>query len=203
MSIIAIPQTDYIFDSWTENGSQVSTDANYSFIVSSDRNLVANFITTVTYTVSVEANPSNGGLTSGEGVYTGGENCNLIAITQVGYEFANWTEAGIIISKDANYSFVVIKDLNVVANFETSSITESTQLKISLYPNPTTGKLQLETDIIGDYNIEITNIAGQIVYSEELKTTEAVINISDKQAGIYFVKISTEDKQSVMKVVKH
>ncbi len=86
---------------------------------------------------------------------------------------------------------------------EPSSITESTQLKISLYPNPTTGKLQLETDIIGDYNIEITNIAGQIVHSEELKTKEAIINISDKQAGIYFIKISTEGKHSVMKVVKH
>ena len=34
----------YCFDNWTENGDTVSMDVSYSFIVTGDRNLVANFV---------------------------------------------------------------------------------------------------------------------------------------------------------------
>ena len=34
----------YTFANWTENGNVVSTEANYSFIVNGNRNLVANFV---------------------------------------------------------------------------------------------------------------------------------------------------------------
>jgi hypothetical protein len=41
--VTATPNTDYYFVKWTENGTVVSTDANYTFTVTSDRDLVANF----------------------------------------------------------------------------------------------------------------------------------------------------------------
>ena len=41
--VTATPNEGYFFESWTENGEVVSTDATYSFIVTGDRNLVANF----------------------------------------------------------------------------------------------------------------------------------------------------------------
>ena len=43
-TLTAIPNADYIFLNWTENGKVVSTDAEYSFEVETDRNLTANFI---------------------------------------------------------------------------------------------------------------------------------------------------------------
>ena len=42
-SVLAIPNTNYYFDNWTENGTVVSTNATYTFIVDADRTLVANF----------------------------------------------------------------------------------------------------------------------------------------------------------------
>ena len=42
-TLIAIPNVGYTFVNWKENGEVVSTDATYSFTVSEDRNLVANF----------------------------------------------------------------------------------------------------------------------------------------------------------------
>ncbi len=42
-TVTATPNQGYFFESWTENGEVVSTDATYSFIVTGDRNLVANF----------------------------------------------------------------------------------------------------------------------------------------------------------------
>ena len=44
----------YNFVNWTENGTAVSTDLNYTFTVTADRNLVANFeLATVTQTVTL------------------------------------------------------------------------------------------------------------------------------------------------------
>ena len=45
-TLAATPNEGYIFVNWTENGEEVSTDASYSFTVTSNRNLVANFTET-------------------------------------------------------------------------------------------------------------------------------------------------------------
>ena len=42
--LTAIPNDGYYFVNWTEDGTVVSYDINYSFTVSGDRNLVANFV---------------------------------------------------------------------------------------------------------------------------------------------------------------
>ena len=42
-TLTATPNEGYAFTHWTENGEVVSTDATYSFTVTGDRNLVANF----------------------------------------------------------------------------------------------------------------------------------------------------------------
>lgn len=43
VSLTATPAEGYTFVNWTENDEEVSTDATYSFTVTSDRTLVANF----------------------------------------------------------------------------------------------------------------------------------------------------------------
>ena len=43
-TLTATPNEGYVFNNWTENGTVVSTDASYSFTVTSDRTLVANFM---------------------------------------------------------------------------------------------------------------------------------------------------------------
>ena len=42
-TVTATANSGYTFANWTENGTSVSTDANYTFTVSGDRTLVANF----------------------------------------------------------------------------------------------------------------------------------------------------------------
>ncbi|MBR1513912.1 MAG: hypothetical protein IJ622_06450, partial [Bacteroidales bacterium] len=54
-TVTATANTGYQFVNWTENGTVVSTDANYSFTVTSDRDLVANFGETVTQSVTLAA----------------------------------------------------------------------------------------------------------------------------------------------------
>ncbi len=118
-TVTATANTGYTFLKWTENGSQVSTNANYTFTVSGNRTLVAQF-QAQSYTISVSANPSNGGMVSGGGSYNYGQTCTVAASANSGYEFTNWTEGGSVVSSNASYSFTVSGNRTLVANFETS-----------------------------------------------------------------------------------
>ncbi len=70
-----------------------------------------------TFNVSVSANPTEGGTVSGVGTYSQGQTCTLTATANEGYEFVNWTENGEVVSTEAEYTFIVTGDRNLVANF--------------------------------------------------------------------------------------
>ena len=47
-----------------------------------------------------------------------GENCTVTATANEGYAFVNWTENGVEVSTEPDYSFVVTSNRDLVANFE-------------------------------------------------------------------------------------
>ena len=121
-TVTATPNAGYTFINWTENGEEVSTDASYTFIVTSNRYLMANFEEQAqSYTISVSANPSNGGTVTGDGIYQQGQPCTIHATANAGYIFTNWTENGNVVSNDASFTFTVTGDHNFVANFDIQS----------------------------------------------------------------------------------
>lgn len=121
-SLTATANAGYTFVNWTENGTQVSTDANYTFTVNGNRNLVANFqAQTQQYTISVTASPSNGGNVTGGGTFNQGQSCIVHATANSGYTFINWTENGTQVSTNANYTFTVTGNRNLVAHFTAQS----------------------------------------------------------------------------------
>ncbi len=118
-TVTATANSDYTFTSWSENGTVVSTNASYTFTVTGNRTLVANFTANpVNYNINVSANPSNGGSVSGGGSYQEGSNCTVTATANSGYTFSYWTENGTMVSTNASYTFTVTGNRNLVANFE-------------------------------------------------------------------------------------
>jgi hypothetical protein len=94
-TLTATPNPGYGFVSWTENGTVVSTDAAYSFAVTSNRYLVANF--GLRRNIFATANPT-----------AGGEITSSASVQQVAfYDFedgqipSNW-------SNDATYPWTVV-----------------------------------------------------------------------------------------------
>ncbi|MBO6024723.1 MAG: T9SS type A sorting domain-containing protein [Bacteroidales bacterium] len=133
-TVTATPNSGYTFINWTENGSQVSTNASYAFTVTSSRNLTANFqAQPQNYTINVSANPSNGGNVTGGGSYQQGQSCTVTATPNAGYDFTNWTENGEVVSPDANYTFIVNGNRTLVANFTQQQFT------ITATANPSDG----------------------------------------------------------------
>jgi len=121
-TVTATPANGYTFLRWTENGNQVSTNASYTFTVTSNRTLVAQF-QQQSYTISVSANPSNGGTVTGGGAFHYGDNCTVSATAANGYTFTNWTEGSNVVSTNASYSFTVTGNRTLVAHFTAQSYT--------------------------------------------------------------------------------
>lgn len=73
---------------------------------------------------------------------------------------------------------------------------------IGVYPNPTNGLLTI--DLSGTYQqgtIQILNMAGQVVYTHPQPSTGKVNLQVDLPTGAYFVKVSDNHQQSIVKVV--
>ena len=114
-SLVANPATNSAFVNWTENGAVVSSTANYSFVVTSNRTLVANFA--AGSAISTAAFPTSGGSTTGGGSYINGASATVTASTNTNYKFMNWTENGTVVSSSKSYTFTVSSNRALVANF--------------------------------------------------------------------------------------
>ena len=123
-TVSAVANSGYSFTNWTENGTVVSTNRTYTFTVTGNRTLVANFqAQPQQYTINVSANPSNGGTVQGGGTYNQGQSCTVTATANNGYTFNNWTENGNVVSNNASYTFNVTGNRTLVANFQAQTYT--------------------------------------------------------------------------------
>ncbi len=115
-TVIATPSEGYTFADWTEGISTVSISSNYTFTVEGDRTLVANF-TPANYTISTRSSPSVGGTTSGGGLKAYNSSCTVVATTNIGYAFSSWTIGDSVVSTSPSYTFSVMGNAMLVANF--------------------------------------------------------------------------------------
>jgi uncharacterized repeat protein (TIGR02543 family) len=133
-TVSATANNGFTFTNWTENGNVISTNANYTFTVTGNRTLVANFqAQPQNYTISVSANPNNGGNVTGGGTYQQGQSCTVLASANDDFSFTNWTENDNVVSTNANYTFTVTDNRTLVANFQPQTYT------ITAIADPTNG----------------------------------------------------------------
>ena len=75
--------------------------------------------------------------------------------------------------------------------------------KISLYPNPSKGEFELKLNHNGSVVIQVVNIVGVIIYSEQSTIsgkTIMPIDLKGFEDGIYFVTIKTDENTYVKKL---
>jgi hypothetical protein len=89
--------------SWTQNGVIVSTDENFNFTVSGNRDLVANYA--LGKRLDLLADPKTAGSVTGAGVYEPGAPITVSAEARPGYIFIGWRENDVYVSNDADYTF--------------------------------------------------------------------------------------------------
>jgi Divergent InlB B-repeat domain len=109
--LIATPNPGYAFANWIENGTVVSTNPNYTFTVTNDRTLVANF--SAGSLITVASSPIDGGTSEGRGSFVNGSSVTVQAQAAANYAFVNWTENDVPVSTNASYTFT---NLGIVFN---------------------------------------------------------------------------------------
>ena len=123
----ATPFEGYEFVNWTIEGAEISTDATFTYTVTADVTLVANF-KIKEYVVNVYPNmPEYGEVNvSGlieDGVVKHGTTLDLLATPKSGYHFVCWQIGGVEYSKDNPLSYEVLDDVNIVAVFQSNTTT--------------------------------------------------------------------------------
>ncbi len=82
---------------------------------------------------------------------------------------------------------IIINELNNGNNFE-------------IYPNPNNGIFTIDSkDVI--QKIEVTNIAGQTLFSETTSEKTHQLHLNHFSQGIYFIKVSYQDGLTITKKV--
>jgi CUB domain/Divergent InlB B-repeat domain/Secretion system C-terminal sorting domain len=92
-----------------------------------------------TYTLTLNANPVAGGTVIGGGSYTSGQNVRARAIPAAGWNFVNWTESGNIVSSDTGYSFNLMGNRTLTANFAQVQMATVSTISFPLAGGTTSG----------------------------------------------------------------
>jgi hypothetical protein len=194
----ATTNVGYNFINWTENGVEVSASASYTFTVSANRTLVANYeVQTVKINVTVD--PIGGGLVTGGGTYNYGEQVTLSITPAEFFTFLNWTENGVVVSEEPTFTFQATENRDLVVHLlNTQGIAENA-IQAMVYPNPTKGDVTVECE--GLSHVRIVNAYGQTVYNADLEGDQTRIDLSQMAKGIYMMHIEAAEGQTVKKIV--
>ena len=95
-----------------------------------------------------------------------------------------------------------------VKSDDSQSITEviSNEIQFRVYPNPSNGNFTLEaiTDLAKDFNLEIYNMNGQLVYSQIFGNATIIrenLNIESFAKGLYFLNLKGDNFNEQLKLV--
>ncbi len=200
-TLTATEANGYNFVNWTKDNEVVSTEASFSFTVTANANYVANFEESITYEIVVIANPEDYGTVTGGGLYVEGEICTVTATPTSGHMFLNWTENGEIVSDEAEYSFVVIGNRELVANFDYDGVGELDGITFVVYPNPATDKIMIESSEFVN-RCEIYTVNGVLILTMYECTEHFEVNIDNYVAGSYIVRLFTDNGVQMKQFIK-
>ncbi len=126
---------------------------------------------------------------------------------------SNWAIPGetnnfIMVSTPGNYAVIVTRgscvDTSECVNFNPASLSENTLINyFEVYPNPANSVIKInniENKTIS--GISILDISGKMVYNK-VNIESNVVNIEQLDAGVYFIRIKTNEATFNIKFVKN
>jgi hypothetical protein len=100
----------------------------------------------------------------------------------------------------ATQTYLFFDTLNISSVLSTNNFLAS---KLSVYPNPATNVINISSTINTTINkVEMTDLNGRVVMTQNVNATSGQIAIADLATGVYMMKISTDQGTAVKKIVK-
>lgn len=144
-----------------------------------------------------------------------GQSATLSATTTASsYSWSNGANTiSTVVTPTANASYVLTVSNGTCSSSTSVSVAVSSCIGvqelsangISIYPNPTTDKLNIDinTDLVNNAKISIVDALGKLVISETLTSEKTVIRTTNLDTGIYFVRIISNNTEiRVEKLIK-
>ena len=106
---------------------------------------------------------------------------------------------------DANNNlFVCDSGNNKIRKITTALASSNFDLnnKLTVYPNPTTGILNIDLKDLKTTSVELYDLNGCLLTSQKTETINSALNISDLSTGIYLLKVATENGSITKRIVK-
>jgi hypothetical protein len=148
-------------------------------------------------------------------------NGSLLYATPNNYPYYQWYKSATIVpGADHDSLWVSAKGVYKVYVTDTDGCSNFAQVVISVlgvnnlavdnemnvYPNPTSGAIQLvfNGQQPGDYELQLSNILGQTVYTENVHlsgTYNSSLNLANYGKGIYFLSLTGTNSRTVKKIV--
>lgn len=186
------PAYGYTFDGWSHDGQTIAeVDHEYVFDLTQDTVLMPLF-TTNQYTVTVaSADDTKGAATVNNTTDVTVDylsNVTLVATPEYGYDFVNWKDANedTLISTEANYTYKVKADVDIVANFTEhryeviAEVNDEAMGTVEFQAAPAVADPLEEDAVLGDSTGTTTNIylPGNSLYdyalSQQIYTAEEI-----------------------------
>ena len=125
---------------------------------------------------------------------------------------AGATSSSYVAKTTGSYTVQIDSAASVAGSFPVvvqvcNSITDLTEYSFSVYPNPTNGLLNINSNInLSGFNIQIYDIVGRLVTSQTLAALNNSLNVSNVSNGTYLYRITDKENnivaQSKFNVVK-
>ena len=123
-------------------------------------------------------------------------NGKVLTLTRNHREAATATIVIRAISDDQYVDF----DINVIINLVPDGVAENS-FNMSVYPNPTNGEVYITIENVQQFNYFIYDMVGQNVRSGVCNGSEASLDLSDLEKGVYFISASWEGNRIVKKII--
>ena len=220
VSVTAIPNENYIFKNWQENGSTLSINSSYQFPLRRDISLTANFefVPKSIFVVNTSVSPPEGGTVSGSGTYSKGNNVVLSAVPNNGWEFIAWIEGRNLVTTEQKFNFNIENDRYLIALFQLLTNVKENELITDYllhqnYPNPFNPKTKIRFDLPKTSNVilKIYDILGREVAtlvnkemlpgSYEVKFTAKGEDGRNLPSGIYFYRLQAGNFSQTKKLL--
>jgi hypothetical protein len=130
-------------------------------------------------------------MANGSGTYLFGERSHLTATANENYQFVGWTnQDGDTISTDSEYAHMVARGGQITAHFiSTEGLDETKGTVLTICPNPGNNTLNICTALRNAY-IEIYDLAGKLIYNQEITGSTTSINAEGWPSGAYIWKVA-------------
>ena len=165
----------------------------------------------VNHTITVSANPAEAGTVTGGGEFEETNEITVKAVANEGYEFVNWTENEVEVSTDAEYTFEVLADRSLVANFKEAEpegievVLENAYKEVYLVWNranffgehATYGKISVQINNYNGYGtyaegvssrIDGVNVNGSATFENKGETDLLTATLTDAEGTVYIIK---------------